>query len=78
MNLLKNTFRLIWIFRESGKVCFSVQREETKEKITSQLLIAIPIAAGIFLSMIGLVLLIRMELHLRKFSTDYREVNLGR
>ena len=62
------------------RFAFSVQSEEDERKrvITSQLLIAIPIAAGIFLSMIGLILLIRMELHLRKFSSDYREVNLGR
>jgi flagellar basal body-associated protein FliL len=49
---------------------------DRKALITTQILIAIPIAIGIFLSMIGLILLIRMELHLRKLSSDYRKANL--
>ena len=50
--------------------------DAAKALITTQILIAIPVAVGIFLSMIGLILLIRMELHLRKLAHDYRVVNI--
>ena len=50
--------------------------DAAKALITTQILIAITVAVGIFLSMIGLILLIRMELHLRKLAHDYRVVNI--
>lgn len=53
------------------------EAEAAKALVTTQILIAIPVAVGIFLSMIGLILLIRMELHLRKLAHDYRVVNLN-
>ena len=48
------------------------QDASRKAALTDQIFIAIPIMVAIFLSMIGLILLIRMELHLRQFVGDYR------
>ena len=61
---------------ESSARVVKTEEDSLKEGVTTQILIAIPIAAGVFLSIIGLILLIRMELHLRKISIDYSSVNI--
>ena len=61
---------------ESSAEAVKIGEDSLKEGITTQILIAIPIAAGIFLSIIGLIVLIRMELHLRKISIDYGSINV--
>jgi hypothetical protein len=60
---------------ESSARVVQTEADSVKERITTQILIAIPIAAGVFLSIIGLILLIRMELHLRKISIAYSSSN---
>tara|TARA_B100000035_G_scaffold314876_1_gene332784 strand:+ start:353 stop:1129 length:777 start_codon:yes stop_codon:yes gene_type:complete len=61
---------------ESAAQSKQAEEEARKMAIAAKALAALPIAMGIFLSMIGLILLIRMELHLRKLSHDYRVVNI--
>lgn len=62
-------------FARSEALQEMAQKDAEKALITTQVLIAIPVTVGIFLSMIGLILLIRMELHLRKLAHDYRLAN---
>ena len=50
--------------------------ESEKSALAAQIIVVIPIVVITFLSLIGLILLIRMELHLRQFVSDYRKTNL--
>ena len=51
------------------------EKEAEKARLTSQIFMLLPIVVAIFLSMIGLVLMIRMELHLRQLAKDYHKAN---
>lgn len=50
-----------------------MEEDGRKAAVTAEVIGAIPIPVGIFLSLIGLVLLIRMELHLRQVALKVSE-----
>lgn len=57
---------------------FNRQREviqAEKEALTTGILTSLPIILVIFLSLIGLILMIRIELHLRHLANDYNKAN---
>jgi len=68
---------LINVRRADQLVGERLQKEESeKTALAAQIIVAIPIVVITFLSLIGLILLIRVELHLRQFVRDYRKTNL--
>ena len=68
---------LINVRRADQLVGERLQKEESeKTALAAQIIVAIPIVVITFQSLIGLILLIRVELHLRQFVRDYRKTNL--
>ena len=62
---------LINVRRADQLVGERLQKEESeKTALAAQIIVAIPIVVITFLSLIGLILLIRVELHLRQFVRD--------